>query len=943
MPLAAQGRPVRFSPDSAATGGDVEAATARRLGAAELDGLPADSIEAVVPLNPGIVPTPGGLSLRGGPPGSHATYLNGVDVSPGSRRVRLTPAPSSLGEIVTVTGPLPAPLAGSRSGAILLETRVPTFGRSAILSYESDRLVGSSLGVNRIEGHLAGATRRSRVRLAGMLTGRKSAEFGAGARQRPIFVPAGLDTLVAVAASPGDAASDTSFMRVYNFAVARGDCDEFRDSPNAEIADNFGASCNGDRTPGSAHSSYRLLGTADHEIGRASRLTVTTYRARESRRLFSYSDLYNRAGLFGRQDESRVHSLVISGALDARRGSGYRLGLSRQSDELVIGPLTPESETATWDPAGGFMVGGLDFRWDLESFPVDSSLVANYRANSPGSRRSPYVLEAPDQYTTTDAYREGSYALSGFVERGGPIGRLTLFREKRTVAFATGSWTVSRNAVFTAGGEYTRLDVASYDHALTSQVNSDVYKVRPIRGALFAEDRLSYGPLTFVGGVRFSFFSSRADRPAALDTARTAPGGTLNPGFGTYQPFPRIFSYSDADGQFTVDGVPLPLVRDVRDRRHSAWTPHFRASFAIGESSELRASLARHARMPDLQLVYAGMNTDLSITSVSHLFGTDLGLERGSAAELGFRHRLSAATSLDLVAFRNSATGVPVIRIEAVRDPTRNVPVDLSRVAGAGRERARGAELWLEHRTATLATVFGYTLLDASAGDAAAPWERPHTISAAVGYTAPSTVRRGLMRGAALWLSIRAASGLPYSPCPGSALSDEPCAGPSLPTARLPAFRQVDARFSRRIGGRGDNAVLYVDVRNVFNRRNLLRVFSATGSIENAEARGVAIGRARDEIGGEAGDNGALLPDGSVDVTFGGQGASGCTNWLGTRGDAAAPSCVALVRAEERYGNGDGIYSVSEQAAAAGARFDALRGLFHDAPRRIRVGLQVGL
>jgi hypothetical protein len=942
--LAAQGRPVRFSPDSAATGIDVEAATARRVGVAELDGFPADSIEALLLAQPGITPAIGGLSVRGGSPDDYAVFLNGVEISPASRRVRMSPALNGIGSMTAVTGPLPAALGGSRSGAILLESRVPSFGRHATLSYASDRFVGPSLGLNRLEGELSGASRRSRVFIGATLTGQKAVEPGAGARDVPIFVPAGIDTVVTVPESPGVPGSDISLVPVFNYAAARGECDRFAVSASADIAANYGLDCTGDRTPGSATSGYRFLATADHEVGRASRLMVTTHRARESQRLFSYPDLFNRRALFGRETAARAHSLVITGALDPRRGSGYRLGLSRQSDELTVGPLTAEGEASTWDPAGGFMPGGLDFLWDSETFPVDSALVANYRANRPSSRRSPYVLEAPAQYATADVYRDGPYGLAGFNERGGPVGRLTLFREQRTVAFATGSWTVSQNAVFTAGAEYARYDIASYDHALTSQARSDVYRVRPIRGALFAEDRIEYGPLTFFGGVRFAFFSSRADRPELLDTARFLPGGSPNPGFGTYQPFPRVSSYGNDGAQHEVAGELLPLVRLVRDRRHSVWTPHFRAAFAIGESATLRASLSRRARMPDLALIYAGMNTDLAITSTDQTFGTDLGFERASASELGFRQGIGAATSIDVAAFRTSASRVPEADTEPARDPLRNVTVPLRRIGGTMLERARGAELLVEHRGSSITASLGYTMLRARAGDEVAEWERPHTLTAVLGYAAPANVRRGIMRGATLWISFRVASGLPYAPCSGAARSDETCPGVVPPrSGRTPAFRQVDARFGRRIGGRRGNAWLYVDVRNLFNRRNLLTVFRETGTSEHTGARGVAIADAHVELAADAAANGVLRSDGSVDVSFGGLAASGCANWIEASGAPAAPDCVSLVRAEQRFGDGNGVYSAAEQAAAAGARFDALSGGFYGAPRRIRIGVEIGL
>jgi len=268
----------------------------------------------------------------------------------------------------------------------------------------------------------------------------------------------------------------------------------------------------------------------------------------------------------------------------------------------------------------------------------------------------------------------------------------------------------------------------------------------------------------------------------------------------------------------------------------------------------------------------------------------------------------------------------------------------LRQVYGKHGGRVRGAEIDVDHRAGTIDATLAYTVLRGRAEDDIAGWERPHTLTAVLGYSAPATVRRGLMRGAALWVAFRAASGLPYARCAGIARSDEPCVG-GLPaaTGRTPSFRQIDARFSRRIGGPRGNASLYVDVRNLFNRRNVLRVFRETGTTEHAGARSLAITDAYAGTAAEAAANGVLLPDGSVDVSFGGLAASGCANWISTSGAAASPSCVSLVRAEQRYGNGNGLYTAAEQAAAASDWFDALRGGFNGAPRRIRIGVEIGL
>ena len=50
-----------------------------------------------------------------------------------------------------------------------------------------------------------------------------------------------------------------------------------------------------------------------------------------------------------------------------------------------------------------------------------------------------------------------------------------------------------------------------------------------------------------------------------------------------------------------------------------------------------------------------------------------------------------------------------------------------------------------------------------------------------------------------------------------------------------------------------------------------------------------------------------------------------------------------LIRAEERYGNGDHIFSADELQKASDARYYAGRGIFAftDQPRRLRLGFEV--
>jgi hypothetical protein len=60
-------------------------------------------------------------------------------------------------------------------------------------------------------------------------------------------------------------------------------------------------------------------------------------------------------------------------------------------------------------------------------------------------------------------------------------------------------------------------------------------------------------------------------------------------------------------------------------------------------------------------------------------------------------------------------------------------------------------------------------------------------------------------------------------------------------------------------------------------------------------------------------------------------------------GDPAAPNCVYLIRAEERWGNGDHLFTEDEQRAASDALYNTIRGTqnFTGEPRRMRVGFEL--
>ncbi len=160
----------------------------------------------------------------------------------------------------------------------------------------------------------------------------------------------------------------------------------------------------------------------------------------------------------------------------------------------------------------------------------------------------------------------------------------------------------------------------------------------------------------------------------------------------------------------------------------------------------------------------------------------------------------------------------------------------------------------------------------------------------------------------------------------------------------MPARRTLELRLVKgfRIGG--SQLGIFVDSRNAFDFRNVIRVFSVNAKVSNPTERTIARLVARDGFAAEAQRNGRLLPDSSVDLSFGGLSdpRAGCGGWTRQGGGPSPPNCLYLIQTGRRFGNGDAIFTVAEQTCAADAYYDVARGLQHftGPGRRVRVGVQ---
>jgi hypothetical protein len=137
----------------------------------------------------------------------------------------------------------------------------------------------------------------------------------------------------------------------------------------------------------------------------------------------------------------------------------------------------------------------------------------------------------------------------------------------------------------------------------------------------------------------------------------------------------------------------------------------------------------------------------------------------------------------------------------------------------------------------------------------------------------------------------------------------------------------------------------YFEARNLINFKNVTQVFTTTNDVDNATEEQKNFAADSADYANEADASDALLGNGTIDLSFGGatDPRTGCGSWVNQAGAPAAPNCVALIRTEERFGNGDRRFDLAEQRRASDALYYTVRGIhnFTSSPRRMRLGIEV--
>jgi outer membrane receptor protein involved in Fe transport len=368
------------------------------------------------------------------------------------------------------------------------------------------------------------------------------------------------------------------------------------------------------------------------------------------------------------------------------------------------------------------------------------------------------------------------------------------------------------------GGEYRKYDIFwDKKQFFNLRPYGEKYAQSPVYGMMFAQDKLELKDMIVTAGIRWDYLNSEVEYWSYVyDTAN----------------YPRVSSKPKAQ-----------------------LSPRLGMSYPVSENAVLRFSYGYFYQAPQYPYMYTNLQADLN-TGYPLVGNPDLKSEKNIAYELGLNQMINSDLRFDVTLYFKDIKNL--IASRRVRSIDGNNAVLLSPVTQYTNEdygSVKGFDVTLEkisRGNMTGSLVYSYMIAKGNSSDAndgyyyyitaqsnnalpvkefALSYDQRHSVTLNLDYRVPSDWRGhlfGLTVPGAWGINLVGTygSGLPYTVTDnlGNQMG-------GINEGRMPSNYSVDFRFNKDIYLRGQNTFLslFVEIDNLFNRRNILNVYSNTG------------------------------------------------------------------------------------------------------------------
>ena len=966
-----------------------------------IDDLPVDNIQQALRLQPGVVESNRGISIRGGRPGEAAVYVDGVQIrnlnaefgrGMGTQGT-VTVGTNAVEEASVTTGASGVEFGDAQSGVISLVTRAGGTSYRGTLAYSTDEISGETYGqgLNRIEASFGGPLMRNlTLFVSTTLQGQQNGRRPMGSEDVPIYVQNGLDTsnpeapngTVSAPLDPGNPISDSAIVNIPSFT-------RYSD---------------GSRRPDAWSDAFTLNGKLQYSFGTGSRASLTYLTSRDQGVNQPFFTLYNAQGRTGFRQNSKA--FILNWTQNLSRSSERALFLeanaSYQTDDFISGGLDPAWWEDHREPTGWFSTSSMQFLVNRDNFPIDDQLIRNVRlggAVCQSTRQTsagvvgacvPYAGRQ-DLLETNSRYRRNPYGVaSAFTDRGFADANPVLAKESRLTARVNVDWQADRYNRIRFGGDWLSADDENWTSDLNEFFSLDAYKNSPSRVGLFANDRLDLGDVVVELGLRYDRFDADLMFPRAFARTFNDPlrAGDLSQAFtagdtAIANACAAFAAASDSTGLSTCNFIAAPT--------RSRLSPSLRVSFPVTDRTGFRLSYSHQVQQPDFARMAQRSNADASFTNTNATYGAPLNYGRSILFEFGVRHAFSNDMVLDISAYNKDKVSDLAARIVGFQDVFARRIINYNVMTNEDFGNSRGVDVKLDMRSGSLfAGSVSYTYQRA-ASTGSDPFEylgttsrqistvtqdrtppaqallptrddRTHTIAGTATLSFPGGWRQGSALGTIFqnfgaFATFRFASGLPYTRMindgngqtgPGNGFGLGGFAAEPLNASRTPWIRNIDLRLTRAfaLGGSRD-ITLVADFRNLMNWENIVGLFAETGDVRNARFEQEQLADVIATMYNEAStqlENPTVVTVEGVPTTRFDVNLTDCSNYAyGVNGARGLPDCLLLRGAERRFGNGDQVFDRAEQDNAFHSYYSATNGpqVFKGAGFNLRLGFEL--
>ncbi len=339
----------------------------------------------------------------------------------------------------------------------------------------------------------------------------------------------------------------------------------------------------------------------------------------------------------------------------------------------------------------------------------------------------------------------------------------------------------------------------------------EYYDVTPTSLSIYAQDKMEYAGMIVNAGLRYELYNPDGVFPAdPLDPLELNEDGTIKLDKDTYK-------------------VGLPIIKDpVEASMKHMLAPRLGISFPITARAKLHFTYGHYYQIPQGDDLYENLNFDMR-GAIRRKGNPDLEPEKTVAYEVGIIQQLTDDLTVDLTGFSKDIDNlVSSVHVDITNDYSYFINDIYGRVQGfevsirkwrTGRFPVSGMLNYTysvakgKGSTRNLGYLTYYRQQPEVTESHPLAWDQRHVLSGTLDIQLPFD--------AAINFIGNYGSGLPYTPNPRAPIK------PEINSKRYPPTYNVDALISKRSRIGGLVYTLFVDIRNIFNTKNLDDILDA--------------------------------------------------------------------------------------------------------------------